>query len=278
MTDIAAYDPVTLCATCAVEHAEPLPQTCRICADDRQWVPADGQVWTTIGELRAAGRHLTWTDREPDRAAVSTDPGVGIGQTMQVVRTPSGTLLWDLPGYIDAETVDRIKEWGPVRAIASSHPHMFGVQVAWGQALDAPVLVAESDREWVARPDPVIEYWSGSLSLGEIELHQVGGHFPGSAVALWPAGADGRGVLLTGDTIFPNPDGWSLGFMRSYPNKIPLSGTTVRRIADALDALEFDVIVGNFDNTTRSGGKDSLRRSAARHIGWVSGDFDSLTW
>ena len=160
---------------------------------------------------------------------------------------------------------------------ASSHPHMFGVQVAWAHALDAPVLVAGSDREWVARADPAIEYWSGTVSLGDIELHQVGGHFPGSAVALWPAGAGGRGVLLTGDTVFPNPDGWSLGFMRSYPNKIPLSAGTVRRVADTLDRLAFDSIVGNFDNTIAAGGKDSLRRSAARHIGWVNGDFDHLT-
>jgi len=277
VTDIAPDDHWVLCATCGVEHQEPLPQTCRICADDRQWVPVDGQRWTTLGALRSAGQLLRWTDREQDRAAVTTDPGVGIGQTMQVVRTTAGTLLWDPAGFIDHDTVTRIKAWGPVRAIASSHPHMFGVQVAWARALDAPVLVAGSDRDWVARADPAIEYWSGTMSLGDVELHQVGGHFPGSAVALWPAGAGGRGVLLSGDTVFPNPDGWSLGFMRSYPNKIPLSAGTVRRVADALDRLSFDSIVGNFDNTIASGGKDSLRRSADRHIAWVNGDFDHLT-
>ena len=35
-----------ICATCAVEHAERM-DVCAICADERQWVPADGQHWTT---------------------------------------------------------------------------------------------------------------------------------------------------------------------------------------------------------------------------------------
>ena len=36
-----------LCATCGVESAEPLPETCAICADERQWVPQAGQRWTS---------------------------------------------------------------------------------------------------------------------------------------------------------------------------------------------------------------------------------------
>lgn len=55
-----------------------------------------------------------------------------------------------------------------------------------------------------------------------LTLHQVGGHFAGSAVAHWSADADGRGGLLTGDSASPNPDQRSIGFMRNYPNKIPL--------------------------------------------------------
>ena len=35
------------CRTCAVEYAEPLPDVCPICADERQYVPATGQAWTT---------------------------------------------------------------------------------------------------------------------------------------------------------------------------------------------------------------------------------------
>jgi len=38
-----------ICATCAVEHAERV-EVCAICADERQWVPAEGQRWTTLEE------------------------------------------------------------------------------------------------------------------------------------------------------------------------------------------------------------------------------------
>src|SRR5690606_31378435 len=41
-----------ICRTCAVEHAT-RPDVCAICADERQWVPATGQAWTTLAELAA---------------------------------------------------------------------------------------------------------------------------------------------------------------------------------------------------------------------------------
>lgn len=267
-----------ICATCAVEYDEPAPDVCPICADERQWVPADGQRWTDLPTLRAAGQRLIWQDREPGLVGISTDPTVGIGQTAELVSTPAGSLLWDPTGYLDDETVGRIRSLGPVLAVAASHPHMFGVQVEWATALDAPVLVCEADREWLGRTDDRIEFWSGRRSLTDgLTLHQVGGHFVGSAVALWAAGAGGRGVLLTGDTIFPNPDRRSVGFLRSYPNKIPLSAGVVERIASQLGGMAFDRIIGNFGNTIDSDGHAVLRRSADRHIAWVRGDYDHLT-
>lgn len=267
-----------ICATCAVEYDEPVPDVCPICADERQWVPADGQRWTDLAALRADGQSLTWQEREPGLVSISTDPKVGIGQTAQLVTTPTGSLLWDPPGYIDEATVRQVRERGPVIAVAASHPHMFGVQVEWARALEAPVLVCERDREWLGRADERVRFWSDNVDIAEgLALHQVGGHFAGSAVALWAAGAEGRGVLLTGDTVFPNPDRASVGFLRSYPNKIPLSAAVVERIATQLGAWEFDRIIGNFGNTIDVDGRGVLRRSANRHIAWVRGDFDHLT-
>jgi hypothetical protein len=267
-----------ICATCAVEYDEPLPGVCPICADERQWVPSDGQHWTDLATLRSEGRTISWTDREPGLVAIASNPGVGIGQTTEVITTPAGSLLWDPLGYLDEATVERIRGLGPMLAIAASHPHMFGVQLEWAEALDAPVLVCEADREWLGRTGPRVEVWSGRREVTDgLTLHQVGGHFPGSCVALWSAGAEGKGILFAGDTVFPNPDRTSLGFLRSYPNKIPLSGAVVERIAAQLGALTFDRIIGNFGNTTDAGGQEILRRSADRHIAWVRGDFDHLT-
>jgi hypothetical protein len=267
-----------ICRTCAVEHAE-LVGVCRICADERQWVPAAGQLWTTLEELATAGHRIDVTELEPDLYTLTTTPDVGIGQHAKLVRTPAGNLLWDPIGYLDDDAVRRVRELGEVAAIVASHPHMFGVQVEWSRALGGPpVLVAERDLEWVARPDPAIRPWSGKVELlPGVTLTQPGGHFPGSAVAHWAAGADGTGVLLSGDTIMPNPDRTSVSFMRSYPNRIPLSGAVVERVSQHVEGFEFERLYGNFGAMIGADARAIVRRSADRHIGWVRGDFDHLT-
>jgi hypothetical protein len=270
---------VLICATCAVEY-EDLPQgDCPICSDERQYLPAAGQRWTTLGELTAAGQQLTWTDNEPGLIGVGTYPSVGIGQTMQVLTTRAGSIIWDPIGYVDDDACARVRALGPVLVIAASHPHMFGVQVEWSHRLGNPaVLVAATDRQWLGREDPVIECWSGAreITTGVI-LHQVGGHFAGSSVLHWADGAAAQGVLLTGDSVFPNPDHRSVGFMRSYPNNIPLSGSVVERIVTQLEPLRYDRIYGNFNNSIEADAKALLRASADRHIAWTRGDFDHLT-
>jgi hypothetical protein len=267
-----------ICQTCAVEHTERV-EVCAICADERQWVPAEGQRWTTLEEMSADGYRAGIAELEPDLHAITTTPSAGIGQQAKLVRTPAGNLLWDPVGFLDADIVARVRDLGPVAAIVASHPHMYGVQVEWSRRLaDAPVLVAEADSGWVARPDPVIRTWSGDLEvLPGLTLSQPGGHFPGSAVAHWAAGADGRGVLLTGDTIFPNPDRTSVSFMRSYPNRIPLSGAVVRRVADHVSRFAYDRLYGNFDNAIDRDAADVVRRSAERHARWTDGEMDHLT-
>jgi hypothetical protein len=267
-----------ICKTCGVEHAS-AEGVCAICEDERQWVPADGQLWTTLGELEQAGTRTTVRELEPDLFAVRAEPGVGIGQQAHLVRTPSGNLLWDPIGYVDEETAAAVAELGPVVAITASHPHMFGVQVQWSRALNGvPVLVSEPNLEWVKRTDPAIESWSGTREIVPgMTLHQLGGHFPGSAIVHWAAGADGRGVLLISDTIHGNPDRATVTFLRSYPNRIPLSPTVVERIAGAVGRLSFDRVYDNFGRGISSEAKAAVRRSADRYIGWARGDFDHLT-
>ncbi|HVX44766.1 MAG TPA: hydrolase [Mycobacteriales bacterium] len=267
-----------ICATCAVEHAEKV-EVCAICADERQWVPADGQHWTSLPELTASGGRTRVVELEPDLLGITSEPKVGIGQQTKVVRTPAGNLLWDPLGFLDDAAIARVRELGPVVAIAASHPHMFGVQVEWSRALDdAPVLVSEADLSWVARPDPAIRPWSGTVEIAPgVTLTQPGGHFPGSAIAHWAAGAEGRGVMLSGDTVLVNPDRTSVSFMRSYPNRIPLSAAVVERVASAFEQFEFDRLYANFETVVDSEARRALRRSADRHIGWVRGDFDHLT-
>jgi hypothetical protein len=269
---------VWVCQTCGVEHAE-ASGVCVICADERQWVPAGGQGWSTLDELARAGRRVQIADVEPDLFGITVEPKVGIGQQTHLVRTPAGNLLWDPVGYLDEEAVSRVRELGEVTAIAASHPHMFGVQVEWSRALGGvPVLVSEADFSWVQRPDRAIRTWSGRYEVAPgLTLHQVGGHFPGSSVVHWPAGAGGKGVLLVSDTIHANPDRATVTFLRSYPNRIPLSPAVVQRITAIVSELPFDRLYDNFGRPIAAGAAAAVTASAERYCAWVRGDFDELT-
>ena len=272
--------PVWSCKACAVEYAESAepPAECPICLDERQFVPPSGQAWTSLEEMAANGHRIEVDEVEPDLFGLWATPAVGIGQHGHLIRTDAGNLLWDPPGFVDQATAERLKLLGGVAAIVASHPHMYGAQVSWSRSLDdAPVYVAEVDRGWVQREDRCIRSWSGDLEvLPGITLRIVGGHFPGSAVAHW-TGVDGRGVLLSGDTIYPGPSERWVTFLRSYPNDIPMSAAVIERIVYRTNAFGYDRIYGNFGNTVRADARAAVRRSADRYIGWVRGDFDHLT-
>lgn len=270
---------IWICETCAVETADVQtpPETCAMCADERQWVPEGGSRWTTLGRLREAGTRLVASEVEPGLWGIRADPGIGIGQQMMVVGTPEGTLLFDCVGYIDDEAVEFVRGLGPTLAVAASHPHMYGVQTEWAAALDVPVLLADRDREWVRRPDRVEFYDDRREVAPGLTLHRVGGHFRGQAVVEWATGNSGLGVLLAGDAIFTNPDRRTVSFMRSYPNRLPLSGAVVQRLAAQVEGLHFDRLYNNFGAVVPQDAKAVIRYSADRHTAWVRGDYDHLT-
>jgi hypothetical protein len=268
---------ITICRTCAVEHDEPAA-LCAICADERQYVRPSGQKWTTLEELRDAGHRGTIAEVEPGLHGIAIEPSIGIGQRAQLIQTTSGNLLWDPNGYVDDELVGAVQQLGGVAAVAASHPHMFGVQVEWSHRFGGvPVYVQAADREWLQRDDPVVTIWEEKTEvLPGVVLHRIGGHFPGSAVAQF-VGADDRGVLLSGDTVACTPDEHWVSFMRSYPNKIPLSAAVVAKVADRVLRIDFDRLYDNFGGKVRSDADQWVRRSADRYIAWVRGDFDHLT-
>ena len=182
-----------ICATCAVEHDEPTPGVCPICTDERQYVPEDGQKWLTLDGLAHEGQQTVLKENEPGLVGIRTEPRVGIGQTAQLVATHEGSLLWDPVGYVDDSAVKAVLERGPVLAVAASHPHMFGVQVEWSHRLGGvPVLVADADRRWLGRKDPIIEYWSGSQTIAEGLTLSV--HFPFCVSVGSSAAIDLRGI------------------------------------------------------------------------------------
>ena len=266
--------PAWVCRTCGVQQAptdEP-PAQCAICADERQYVPAQGQRWATLEELHAEGRRLEVRNLEPGLTGIGAEPSIGIGQRALLVQTAAGNVLWDCLGFIDEQGIAAVRERGGLRGIAMSHPHFYGVCVEWSHAFNhAPIYVPEADRRWVMRPDPAIEFWHGTCSpIADLRLIQCGGHFEGSAVLHWPGGAEGRGALLTGDTITVVADRRFVSFMRSYPNDIPLPAETVRSIVATVAAYRFDRVYGGWwDRVIERKGRAAIQRSADRYISWI---------
>jgi hypothetical protein len=263
--------PAWICVTCGAEFAPSTdpPAGCPICLDERQYVGAGGQRWTHHHAMLADGFRNEIREHEPGLHGIGTKPSFGTGQRALLIQTPGGNVLWDCVHLLDVETVTAIELLGGIRAIAISHPHFYTGMVEWAEHFDARIYLPEADRRWVTRPTEHISFWSGNtLSLPDsITIIRLGGHFAGGAVLHWPNGADGRGALLTGDTIQVVADPRWISFMYSYPNLIPLPTSTVTRIADAALAYEFDRIYGGwFDKVVPTGAREVVRRSAERYV------------
>jgi hypothetical protein len=270
-----------MCATCGTQFRVTTeePDRCPLCEDERQYVPPDGQKWTTLEDLRKIHKNRI-EDIEPGLIGIGTEPSFAIGQRALLVQNPGGNVLWDCISLIDDQTVAAVRAEGGIDAIAISHPHYYSSMVEWSRAFDAPIYLHVADREWVMRPDDAIHFWDGEThALCEgVTLVRAGGHFAGGTVLHWSDGADGQGAILSGDIIMVVPDtGW-VSFMYSYPNLIPLPVEEVRRVTASVAPYAFDRIYGAWwDRVLLSDGKEAVARSAQRYAdvieGWGSRSF-----
>jgi glyoxylase-like metal-dependent hydrolase (beta-lactamase superfamily II) len=240
----------------------PDPDRCPVCEDERQWVPEEGQRWTTLEELRRVHRNEISDDG--GLLGIGTEPSFAIGQRALLVPHGSANVLWDCISLLDDDTAAEVDRRGGLDAIAISHPHYYSSMVEWAERFDCPLYLHAADREWVMRPSDRIEHWDGeTLDLGEgLTLVRCGGHFAGGTVLHWPDGD----ALLSGDIVQVIPDRGFVGFMYSYPNLIPLSEASVRAVVAALEPYEFDRIYGAWwGRLVRRDGKQVVRRSAERY-------------
>jgi glyoxylase-like metal-dependent hydrolase (beta-lactamase superfamily II) len=266
--------PWFVCATCGNHFPDPRPEVCTVCADERQWVPPGGQRWTTLAELAAAGHRSDVRAVEPGLTGIGADPPVAIGQRSLLVSSDAGNVLWDPSGFIDDAAVAAVRAAGGLRFVTASHPHFYGSIASWAESFGAEILVPADDVAWLrSGPEARVRLWSGVLSvLPGITLVQCGGHFPGSAVLHWAGGAGGRGVLLSGDTIFVTPGEDRVSFIFSAPNRLPLSAEAVRGVVSAVEPFAFDRIYGGWwAPVLRSGAWETVRTSALRYIEHLNG-------
>jgi glyoxylase-like metal-dependent hydrolase (beta-lactamase superfamily II) len=269
--------PNYICRTCGVQYAETPdpPAECTICNDDRQYVGHRGQQWTTLEELRAGEYQNRIVEADPGVVSIFSVPQIAIGQRAILVRTSGGNFLWDSTTYIDDASVNAIRDMGGIQGISVSHPHFYSSVVEWSHAFGgAPIHVPGADREYFVRPDPAVNWYSGSVDLWPgLTLIQCGGHFAGSSVLHWADGAEGRGALFTGDSISVAADRRWVTFMRSYPNYIPLPPDDIRGILASIEPYPFDRVYGGwFGNDVREDAKAAVWRSADRYIRWTGHD------
>jgi glyoxylase-like metal-dependent hydrolase (beta-lactamase superfamily II) len=246
------------------------PPRCPICEDERQYVGWNGQQWTTLDELLAEGRRNVVEEVEPGLLQLATRPPVAIGQRALLCQTPQGLVMWDCVSVVDDASIAALREHGGLAAIAISHPHFYAAMSTWSDAFGGcPIYIHAADAEWVQYPTPALRLWEGETReiVPGVTLINTGGHFEGATALHWRDGAEGRGLLLVGDSLTVVMDRRWLSFMYSYPNLIPLPADAVRRIAASVRPFAFERIYGAWDGRrVISAAKEAVDRSAERYI------------
>jgi hypothetical protein len=264
-----------ICMQCGVQFTETAkpPSHCPICQDERQFVRHTGQAWTTLQRLQA-DHYNRLEDEAPQLLGIGTEPEFAIGQRALLLHSSRGNLLWDCVTLLDQQTAVEVDERGGIRAIAISHPHYYSAMVEWAERFNAQIFLHAADREWVMRKNKRIQFWEGTTFplWDDLTLINVGGHFEGGTVLHWPASANGRGALLTGDIIQVVQDRRYVSFMRSYPNLIPVGSAAIHRILETIEPFAFEQIYGAWwKANVLADAKAAVARSAERYLRWISG-------
>ena len=97
-----AFMPAFICTACGTQYPpfESRPGMCPICTDERQFVPASGQSWTTLESLRNAHGNKF---RRLAAGLTTIETAFGIGQRAILARTPLGR--WGRPDDIAGAAV-----------------------------------------------------------------------------------------------------------------------------------------------------------------------------
>jgi hypothetical protein len=262
-----------ICTACGTQYtpSESPPAACLICDEERQYVPPSGQTWTDLERLQRS--HMPTFRDDAGMLGIGMSPHFAIGQRALLLRTPNGNVLWDCISLVSDVMAEIIAGLGGLRAVAISHPHYYTTMVSWSRAFGGiPVHLHAADREWIMQPDPCLDLWDGETKeiAPGMTLIRAGGHYRGGTVLHWAEGAAGRGALLSGDILQVVADRKHLGFMRSYPNFIPLGAAAVRAIRDRVSPYRFDAIYGAFWNAIiPQNAKAQLDASVERHIAWL---------
>ena len=237
-----------ICQTCGVQFdaTELPPEICPICSDDRQYVPWDGQKWTTPDTVK---RYHTNQIKKLEKGiyTLQISPGFGIGQRAIFIQTEKGNILWDCISLVDETTVEILNNLGGIDAIVISHPHFYSAMVEWSKAFNnIPIYLHAKDADFVMRKSENIVFWEGnSLELWEnAKLINTGGHFPGATILHLFEPEKNTYSLFAGDIINVESDVKTVSFMYSFPNHIPLPASDIKIIKERMEGIPFERIFG----------------------------------
>lgn len=266
----ASFDQVNnICKACGTHYLpqQPIPALCVICNDDRQYIPQKGQQWTSWAAL-AAEKSIHVQQLNNNLYTLRIWPAFAIDQVAHLVLSPYGNILWDCIPFLDEPTAAFIEAKGGLKAIAISHPHYYSAMALWAERFGCPVYLHKQDEAWICYPHASLQLWQGEEQplWDDIRIIHTAGHFPGSCVLHLPAYADGKGALLSGDSVYVARDRKRVTFMHSYPNYIPLPLPAIELIHERLSPLRFDAIFGAFSfGVIRSGGKEIFEQSISHY-------------
>ena len=148
-----------ICETCGTQYPN-TPAHCAVCEDERQYVGAGGQTWTTHEALKTT--HALRLQDEAGVLGIGLTPTFAINQRALYLPTDAGNILWESLSLVTDEAVAALQARGGVDLIAISHPHFYAAMLEWSEAFgNVPILLHEADREWVRRPSPNVRFWRG---------------------------------------------------------------------------------------------------------------------
>jgi len=257
-----------ICSTCGTYYnVAGHAANCPICSDERQYIPATGQSWTSPADLKR--KHSVKFNKIKDGLyEIEINPTFAIGQRALLVLSEHGNVLWDCIPLLDELTIAFIKSVGGLKAIGISHPHYYSNMSEWGEVFDCPVYVHANDKENIMLDGNHIVPWEGDeLELWDgMKIMLIGGHFAGSTILHVPF-LSKDGTILCGDTLFLSPNKKHFSVVWSSPNRMPLPLSEMRRVKNRFDNIPFDAFYGYVKiQNLEAGVKEVFEQSMNRYF------------
>ena len=256
-----------ICCTCGTQYSTNFTSdTCYICSEERQYIPEMGQLWTDHSSLMMNYKNK-FVKHHNHLFEIVIEPTFAIGQRAFLVISEGGNILLDCVPLLDQETIDFIHSKGGLKAICFSHPHYYSNMNDWAETFDCPIYIHKKDEQFIVDKGIKVFLWEGEVVkiLDDIVMYNIGGHFAGSSVLIVPKLSKG-GTMLCGDTMYLSPNKKHFAIMYSYPNRIPLPKSEIKRIKDRLNIICFDTVFGfySYQNLTCNA-KEILQSSFKRY-------------